>query len=258
MRSPFPGMDPYLEDPAFWPDFHHEFIGALRHEIKAVLPKNYEARLDERVALVEAVPADAKEILPDVAVLRRGEHSSALPASSGGLLIEPVSLLLFAEEEIRDVWIEIRRRPDRELVTVVEVLSPWNKMGAGRYEYLAKRRALGHQSVHLVELDLLVGGERVAAAQTLPNGDYFALVSRSDARPRGNVYGWTVRQELPSLPVPLADPDPDVIVTLQTAFAAAFERGDYGELIDYSQPPKAPLAESEFQWATEHARCGDR
>ncbi len=142
-------------------------------------------------------------------------------------------------------------------MTVVEILSPWNKAGSGRSEYLAKRRALAHQSVHLVELDLLVGGDRVAAAKTLPKGDYYAFVSRSDDRPRGDVYGRTVRQELPRLPIPLATADPDAFVNLQAAFEDAFDRGDYGELIDYSQPPRAPLAEADRQWAVEQARRRD-
>ncbi len=113
MKSLFPGMDPYLEDPAFWPDFHHEFIGALRHQIRIVLPAGYEARLDERIALVEAAPPDVREVLRDVAVVHRGGKSGAAPASSGGLAIEPVSVPLFVEEEVREVWIEIRHRPDR-------------------------------------------------------------------------------------------------------------------------------------------------
>ncbi len=60
MKTPFPGLDPYLEDPAFWSDFHIEIIVALRSEIKRVLPPNYEARLDERIALVELDPAEAR------------------------------------------------------------------------------------------------------------------------------------------------------------------------------------------------------
>ncbi|HEV3006041.1 MAG TPA: DUF4058 family protein, partial [Pirellulales bacterium] len=117
---------------------------------------------------------------------------------------------------------------------------------------------LSRQSVHLVKLDLLVGGERVAAAQTLPQGDYYACVSRSENRPRGSVYPWSVRQELPRLPIPLAAPDPDVFVTLQAVFAKGFERGDYAELIDYSQPPQAPFADADRKWAAEqaHRRSG--
>jgi len=165
-----------------------------------------------------------------------------------------VSINQTADEEVREVWVEIRRRPERRLVTVVEVLSPTNKTGTGRWEYRAKRRALARQSVHLVEIDLLVGGERVASSPAMPVADDYAFVSRSERRPNGDVYGWTVRQELPSLPVPLAAPDPDVYVDFRAAFVAAFERGDYGALIEYRQPPLAPLAEADRQWAAVQAR----
>jgi hypothetical protein len=144
------------------------------------------------------------------------------------------------------------------LVTVVEVLSPTNKTGTGRWEYRAKRRALARQSVHLVEIDLLVGGERLAVAQTLPKADYYAFVSRSAHWPLGDAYGWMVRQEFPRIPIPLATPDRDVLVDLQAAFVAAFERGDYGALIDYDQPPPALLAEVDRQWAAEKAARRER
>ena len=50
MTSPFPGMDPYLEDPAFWPDFHHRFIDCWCEEIAAELPD------DPGVAALTALP----------------------------------------------------------------------------------------------------------------------------------------------------------------------------------------------------------
>ncbi len=74
MNSPFPGMDPYLEDPAFWSDFHLTFIGCWREAIADVLPEPYEARLDETHQPLEEVRQGRIEILhrPDrslVAVL---------------------------------------------------------------------------------------------------------------------------------------------------------------------------------------------
>lgn len=38
MASPFPGMDPYLEDPAFWPDFHHRFLENWCDALADLLP----------------------------------------------------------------------------------------------------------------------------------------------------------------------------------------------------------------------------
>ena len=48
MPSPFPGMDPYLEDPAVWEDFHGEFIYECRHLLLDVLPPEYDAPRLER------------------------------------------------------------------------------------------------------------------------------------------------------------------------------------------------------------------
>ena len=55
MPSPFPGMDPYLEDPAFWSDFHARFITYWSDALSDCLPDNYEARIDEKVRLVDCV-----------------------------------------------------------------------------------------------------------------------------------------------------------------------------------------------------------
>ena len=100
------------------------------------------------------------------------------------LMLEPVTIDLPVEEieEVRDLWIEIRHRPDRDLVTAIEVLSPTNKLGEGYWQYQGKPRALIRQNVHLVELDLLVRGQRLPMRQELPAGDFFAFVSRADCR----------------------------------------------------------------------------
>src|SRR6266540_219691 len=100
--------------------------------IDAALPENYEVSLGEHVYLVE--------------------HE---------LLDGP-----------KEAYIEILHRPDRSLVAVLELLSPANKEQPGRTEYLAKRRAILVQPVHLVELDLLLGGRRLPMQQPLPDGDY--------------------------------------------------------------------------------------
>jgi hypothetical protein len=39
MLSPFPGMDPYLESPAIWPDVHHEIISENRATLTPNLRK---------------------------------------------------------------------------------------------------------------------------------------------------------------------------------------------------------------------------
>ena len=52
MTSPFPGMDPYLEHPGYWRDFHQSFIIYWRDWLADHLPDHYAVRIDERLGVV--------------------------------------------------------------------------------------------------------------------------------------------------------------------------------------------------------------
>lgn len=160
--------------------------------------------------------------------------------------------------EVRNHWIEIRRLPKRTPVTVIEILSPTTKTGEGFAKYLRKRRATIRQKVHLVEVDLLLGGDRLPMEEPLPPGDYYALVSRSEERPESNVYAWTIRDPLPSIPIPLKRPDPDVSLDLGAHFATAYDRGRYGASIDYAGPPSTLKKASDRAWADRTAKAARR
>ncbi len=249
MSSPFPGMDPYLEDPAFWGDFHPTFLQCWRQAIANKLPEPYEARLNEHVRLVQMSEDLVQIIYPDVAVTHK-PAPRAQPAgpAAGTLLLEPVALPHEVLEQVKDTRIEIRRRPDRSLVSVLELLSPWNKTGSGFEQYRAKRQAILQQQVHLVELDLLLGGNRLPMLRPLPAGDYHAIVTRCESRSQGDVFSWSLRQPLPVLPVPLRAPDSDVLVNLQSVFEAAFELGFYGKSLSYHKPPPVPVSADDAAW----------
>jgi hypothetical protein len=228
MSTPFPGMDPYLETPAHWSDFHASFITYWSDTLLACLPTNYDARIQEKLHFAEV----------------------SLPPET------PDTLSLVIEEETHERHIEIRHRPDRTLVAVLELLSPANKEEPGRTLYLAKRNALAHQPVHLVELDLLLKGQRLPLNQDLPPGDYYALVSRGDHRPACQVYHWTMRQPLPPIPIPLLPPDPDVWIDLGAVFATTYKRGRYERSVDYTAPPPVSLDSARLAWVMEQTRGG--
>jgi hypothetical protein len=249
-------MDPYLETPALWSDFHASFITYWRDALLDCLPSNYEARIDEKVHLVEVSPPRKKLIEPDVAVTQREPARPASPAPAGVATLEPVTLSLVIEEETHERHIEIRHRPDHTLVAVLELLSPANKEEPGRTLYLAKRNALVHHPVHLVELDLLLKGQRLPLDEELPAGDYYALVSRGDQRPACQVYTWTLQQSLPAIPIPLLSPDPDVWIDLGAVFRTTYERGRYTRSVDYAAPPPIALDSVRLAWVTERARTG--
>jgi hypothetical protein len=250
MASPFPGMDPYLEDPAFWRDFHHRFLDDWCEAIAAELPDAYDARLDETVNLVRMEDA-LQKVYPDVAVTRkRGAPSTRLGTTTSALLLEPTTIPHEYLDEERQGRIEIFHRPDRTLIAVLELLAPTNKNGDGFEEYRGKRRALLKQKVHLVELDLLVGGMRPPLSAPLPAGDYYFYISRVDKRPNCDVTSWRLRDPLPPMPIPLKAPDKDVHVDLAVVFRTTYERGRYARSLSYGKKPLAPLSKEDARWAT--------
>lgn len=259
MPSPFPGVDPYLESQGYWPDFHARFITYWCDAVAELLPPNYEARMDERVNLVNVPAETVRRSEPDVSILRRPGRSRRTHRGTKGLAtLEPVTIPLMIEEEHRETYIEILQRPNRTLVAVLEVLSPANKEEPGRSSYLVKRGALLREEVHLVELDLLLGGQRLPLGEDYPPGHCYALVSRADRRPDCHVYTWTVRQPLPAIPIPLKGPDPDLLSDLASVFALTYERGRYAFSVDYGAALGLPLAEDERRWIVERARSPRR
>lgn len=252
MPSPFPGMDPYVEDQKLWRDFHSRFVPYCCDYLSDLLPDPYEARLEEEFRLVQADDDKTVDVRPDVVV--EGSQPAGWvgrAALAGALTLEPLVFTLPAIwTEVRDVWIEIRRRPDRRLVTVIEILSPTNKAsGSGVFQYLAKRSEFVRESIHIVEIDLLLEGRRLPMAEPLPPLDYFTIVSRAERRPRSDVFAWTIRQGLPLVPIPLLPPDSDVPLDLAGVFGLAYDRGKYAKALDYRRPLSVPLAPADKAWA---------
>jgi hypothetical protein len=254
MTSPFPGVDPYVEAEGYWPDFHSSFMNCWREALNDVLPNHYDARIEERLNLVELPAEKVKRIEPDVVITGRGSSSPGVVAVPAGIgVLEPVTIPLIIEEETRETFIEIRRHPERSVVATLELLSPANKEEPGRRSYLDKRNALLHAGIHMVELDLLLGGRRLPLSGDYPTGNDFALVSHAARRPNCSVYAWTIQQRLPVIPIPLQDPDPDVWIDLAAVFALAFKRGRYDRAIDYAAVPALSLPRAELEWVRQVA-----
>ena len=255
MNSPFPGMEPYLEDPAFWSDFHLTFIGCWREAIADLLPEPYEARLDETVHFVQMSDEVIKLIYPDVSVSRAGKRPKESSRRGGGTAVmKPTVIPHRPLDEVRQARIQILHRPDRSLVTVLEMLSPANKTGDGFADYCAKRQAVLRRKTHLVELDLLLGGRRLPLSKPLPSGDYFVLISRAEKLPNCEVYPSLLRRPLPTIPIPLRAPDDDVLIDMQAVLRLAYERGRYGRSLAYGQIPKAVMAEKDKRWVMDRKR----
>jgi hypothetical protein len=249
MKSPFPGMDPFLEQPTFWSDFHSTFINYWREAIADALPPRYEATIGERVYLVEHDPEMRRLGFPDVAVVHDDLSASPSPgsgSSSGTAILEPVTIPLAILEGPRETYLEIVHLLDQSLVASLELLSPSTKEQPGRTEYLAKRRALIYQKVHLIELDLRLEGRRVQ--EPLPSGDYYYLVSHGDRRPDCDVSRWTLREPLPTVPIPLRAPDRDVSIDLGAVFATAYARARFSRRINYQGPLPQVIRKDDQPW----------
>lgn len=250
MPSPFPGMNPYLEQPGAWHDFHQNVILVMRRMLAPQIRPNYIAKVDTDLYIHES-SADERRLFgrADVSV-SPGEETSG-DASTAATIAAPAQARLPAiVDEVEDNYIEIWDRDSRELITVVELLSPTNKYaGADREQYLAKRRELLKSSTHLVEIDLLRGGPRMPLEE-LPDCDYCVIVSRAGQRPHVGVWPIALRERLPTIPIPLRETDGDARLDLQVALDQAYDEAGYADYI-YSHSPQPRLSSDDQRWADE-------
>ena len=164
----------------------------------------------------------------------------------------------FVLKAVPHVTVEIRDTAHRQLVTCIEVLSPTNKRGEGRDEYLAKRRRILLSAAHLVEIDLLRVGTRIPMRQALPPSPYFVFVGRAEQRPLVDVHPQPLEQPLATIMVPLLPGDADCPLELQRAFTTIYDGLRYDLIVDYNQPLEVPLPPDAAAWAEERLRQWQR
>jgi hypothetical protein len=251
MPSPFPGMDPYLEDPWLWPDFHLTLMVGIRAELTRHLPAGYVALADRYVWVQEPQTGERMRLgKPDVFLT--GERPQ--PGAAGTTaVVAPVEIVLPSLTEKGNPYLKIVDRANRRVVTVIELLSPANKVpGRDREAFLLKRAEYLATGVNVVEMDLLRKGERLPwGTPSLPAADYYVMVSRAAERPRARVWPFSVRDPLPPIPVPLNLGDADVILPLGECLNQAYDGAGYARELDYTQPPNPPLDEPDATWARE-------
>jgi uncharacterized protein DUF4058 len=249
MASPFPGMDPYLEHPRQWESFHARLVIHIADLLQPLVAPRYLVRPQERAAIV----FEERPIVPDVSVtLSRGERERAgvaVLAASAPVVVYGV------EVEHRQTYLQILDRNGRQVVTVLELLSPSNKRsGPGNRLYMQKQAEVLDSAAHLVEIDLLRAGSHTVA---VPDGllapyrpyHYLACVNRSSERGRFDCYPFRIREPIPIIPIPLLDGDADAVLDLRSALDRAYEAGYYSIDLDYQAEPEPPLSPEDAAWA---------
>jgi hypothetical protein len=251
-------MDPYIEHPEVWSDFHGDLAAEIRAELNKVIQPRYVARLVPRVTYEIVEIEKPRSVRPDVGVWGpRSGSEGERGGQSAVLSPAPIENLIAMELPLRLFTVEVLEAGTLELVTSIEILSPVNKQPGreARDEYLRKRRELLRSQAHFIEIDLLREGRRPPLERPVPVAPYYVVLSRVERRPYVDVWPIQLFEKLPPIPVPLVKPDPDVALDLGAVVAAVYERGGYATLIDYSQPPPPPLSEAESAWLDEHLRA---
>jgi uncharacterized protein DUF4058 len=268
MRSPFPGMDPYIEACGLWGDFHNGLIFEIQDALAQVAPDRYFVRTEERsyVVLVGEEGKESHPFVPDVSVTTERRRKPS--RKKGGTAVaepvfdaEPVLMRAFIEEEHREAFVEIyESAPEQRLVTCIEVLSPSNKRRntQGYDVYLRKRQSLLLGDANLVEIDLLRGGSRMPMLDPWPGSPYTVLVARAKKINFCRVWPAYFQIPTPSVPIPLAKPDPDILLDLQPMIDSIYRRSRYERSIDYSKPLNPPLEPAERLWLEGQLRIRSR
>jgi hypothetical protein len=253
MPNVFPGMDPYLEDPAIWPGVHSRMVVYLADHLQPRLRPRYRAAVEERVYL----EGPDRGVVPDVSIRQQRRRDR-----EGGIAVafaeadEP-ALVQVSPVEIHESYVAIVDvQSGQKIVTVIEVTSPSNKAtGPGRESYLAKQREVLGSTAHLVEIDLLRTARHVLAvpewsARRKGYYDYLVCVNRGyDIRDEYELYLRGLRERLPRVRIPLAGDDPDVALDVQAVVAQVYDAGDYRQWIDYHVPCRPPLRPEDQAWA---------
>jgi hypothetical protein len=257
MKSPFPGMDPYLEQ--YWRDVHHSLCTYARDALQPQVRPAMIARVDERL-VVETADGDLRSIYPDVKVVERTRGQPA-GADIGVAVAEPLVVSRVVESEpATEGFIQIiDTTTGGRLVTVIEFLSLSNKLpGPGQEQYRQKQRELREAGVNLVEVDLLRAGDWVLQAprDRIPvkhRTSYRACVYRASKPDKFEFYSFAINDALPAFRIPLREQDKDATLNLQALIDLTYHNGAY-DFIDYGKPPVPPLEAEAAAWADEVLR----
>jgi hypothetical protein len=239
MPSPFPGMNPYLENPELWAEVQSWLIIAIADNIAPQLRPKYRVAVEKRVYQM----ADENTVLvgiPDVTIGRSlaNTQPDTLNIAVASPPSKPVTVDIPIPEEVREGYLEVREVGTGEVITAIELLSPKNKRpGEGRQAYEKKRQQVLGSLTHLVEIDLLRGGEPMPILGKQIQSDYRILVSRNGLRPKAELYPFQLTEPIPAFLLPLRRGDTEPVVDLRTLIHRVYDRAGFDLAIDYTCEP---------------------
>jgi hypothetical protein len=254
-------MDPYMEEPQIWRGFHHYLADEIVRRLSRDLGTKYYADVEVEVAIEEVTVSQATAVYADAAVLDRSKGTGmGEPAGRAAIAIPeaPVHRAVRLSDEIKLRSVRVVQSASGDLVTTIEILSPFNKRGGGPTEaYRKKRNRILLSSVHLVEIDLLRGGERPGPEVREPplDAEYVVLVNRANGPDfrTSEIWPLALSDPLPVIPIPLLPPDPDVALDLSGTVLSIYESYGYERRIDYSREVPLPRIRPEMRrWLDEH------
>lgn len=247
MPTPFPGMDPYLEHPSLWPDVHNSLITAIRDALTPKIAPRYYIGLERRTYLLK--PDDIVFIgRPDISVVSHQStpQLATTPLAEIGIMEVDIPMA----DEVSENFLEVREVSTNKLVTILELLSPANKLSEdGREQYQRKRSQIFSTQTNLVEVDLLRAGTPMPVVGQPVQSDYRILVSRGWQRPRAQLYPFNVQHPIPKFSLPLLRQDEAPEVDLGEILHALYDRARFDLRLDYTQPPIPPLFDDAALWA---------
>jgi len=236
-------MNPFLERPDLWHEVHHGLISSIAYALTPQVRPKYRVAIEVRIYREELEEPFVGR--PDVAVLH---EQTAVAYTVATTLPRPVRVPVF--DEIREGYLEVREVATNNVITAIEILSLSNKRPSkGRQAYETKRNHVLASATHLVEIDLLRAGEPMRMFDTGASSDYRILVSRAERRPRADLYAFSVRQPIPSFPIPLQREDTEPRLDVQTLLHELYDRAGFDLAIDYRSDPMPPLSEADAAWA---------
>lgn len=248
MPTPFPGMDPYLEKPGLWKQVHTDLIVDIRRHLAPLVRPKYQVAIEQRnfLSLSAGDPLVGE---PDVLVIAPAGRPIELTRTAVAPVMNGSYTVALPEpERVVERYLEVRDVETGEVITVIEILSPSNKL-EDRKRYERKRLRVLASMTNLVEIDLLRSGKPMEMTGNFPQTHYRILVSRALQRPRGQVFPCSLRQPIPDIPIPLRPGEDEPRLPLNEILHRLYESAGYDLFIDYQQPPTPPLAEEDAAWA---------